>query len=157
MKPRHLARRVALQSLFEIDVAGHAPGVVLAARIDDQDPPLPAESVEFASKLVHGVVVYQARLDDVIARFAPEWPVDQIAVIDRNVLRIALWEIGIDRTPVKVAINEAVELAKMFGSDASSRFVNGVLGAATRSEFDLQRLLSQLGDEGVAHVQHRSG
>lgn len=143
MKSRHLARRVALQALFEIDVAGHAPGVVLATRLEDQAPPLAEESVEFASRLVHGVVVCRAQLDDVIARFAPEWPVDQIAVIDRNVLRIALWEIGVDQTPVKVAINEAVELAKVFGSDASSRFVNGVLGAATRGDVDLRRLLSQ--------------
>lgn len=143
MKLRHLARRLALQALFEIDMTGHAPGVVLAARLEDQEQPLPAESVEFASKLVHGVVVYRPQLDDIIAHFAPEWPVDQIAIIDRNVLRIALWEIGVDRTPVKVAINEAVELAKVFGSDASSRFVNGVLGAATRSEVDLRRLLSR--------------
>lgn len=143
MKPRHLARRVALQALFEIDVAAHLPGVVLAARLEDQIPPLPQEAVEFASRLVHGVVLYQTQLDDIIARFAPEWPVDQIAVIDRNVLRIALWEIGVDRTPIKVAINEAVELAKVFGSDASSRFVNGVLGAAARGEIDLHRLLTQ--------------
>lgn len=143
MKPRHLARRVALQSLFEIDVAEHPPGIVLAARLEDQVPPLAEESIEFASRLVHGVVVYRAQLDDIIARFAPEWPVEQIAVIDRNVLRIALWEIGVDLTPIKVAINEAVELAKVFGSDASPRFVNGVLGAATRSEVDLRRLLSQ--------------
>lgn len=142
MRPRHLARRVALQALFEIDVASHAPGVVLAARLEDQIPPLPEDAVEFASRLVHGVVTCHSQLDSIIARFAPEWPVDQIAVIDRNVLRIALWEIGVDRTPVKVAINEAVELAKVFGSDASSRFVNGVLGAATRGEIDLRRLLT---------------
>lgn len=143
MKPRHLARRLALQALFEIDVAGHAPGVVLAARIEDQSPPLSQESIAFASKLVYGVVVYRAQLDAVIAHFAPEWPVEQIAVIDRNVLRIALWEIGIDHTPVKVAINEAVEVAKVFGSEASSRFVNGVLGAATRDEVAVQQLLSR--------------
>lgn len=141
MKPRHLARRVALQALFEIDLAHHRPGDVLTERLADQTPPLTAEATEFARQLVEGVVNYWQALDGVIGQLAPEWPVAQIAVIDRNVLRIALWELAFSPTPVKVSINEAVELAKEFGSDASPRFVNGVLGAATRPGIELARLL----------------
>ena len=148
MKQRHLARRMALQVLFEVDLAHHMPGVVLTERLADQDEVLTdevltAEATEFAQRLVHGVIVYQAKLDAVIAQHAPEWPVSQIAAIDRNILRMALWEIGVDGTPVKVAINEAVELAKVFGAEASPRFVNGVLGAATRDDFDIRQALAQ--------------
>lgn len=143
MKQRHLARRIALQSLFEIDLAHHLPGVVLTERLADQDAPLTAEATGFAHRLVNGVIVYQTQLDGVIAQHAPEWPVTQIAAIDRNILRMALWEVGIEGTPVKVAINEAVELAKVFGSEASPRFVNGVLGAATRDSDDLHAMLVQ--------------
>lgn len=83
----------------------------------------------FASKLTQGVVEYQAQMDAIIARFAPEWPLDQMAVVDRNILRMAIYEFLIDgETPVKVAINEAVELAKTYGSDSAPRFINGVLG-----------------------------
>lgn len=143
MKQRHLARRIALQVLFEVDLAHHMPGVVLTERLVDQDEMLTPEATEFAQRLVHGVIVYQAQLDAVIALHAPEWPVSQIAAIDRNILRMALWEIGVLSTPVKVAINEAVELAKVFGSEASPRFVNGVLGAATREDFDIRQALAQ--------------
>lgn len=141
MKARHRARRVALQALFEIDITGHAPGLVLAARLDDENPALAPEIANFARNLVHGVVLYATQLDNIIARFAPNWPVDQIAVIDRNILRMALWETAREGTPLKVAINEAVELAKEFGSDASPRFVNGVLGASTRSDIKFSEML----------------
>jgi N utilization substance protein B len=83
----------------------------------------------FISQIVSGVIEYRQILDEFIADFAPDWPLDQVAVIDRNLLRIALWEIAVyQKTPVKVAVNEAVELAKIYGSDGSPRFVNGVLG-----------------------------
>jgi N utilization substance protein B len=85
--------------------------------------------------LVQGVNAHQERLDTLIGRYAPEWPVDQIAIIDRNVLRIAIYELLFrDDTPTKVAINEAVELAKEFGSESSGRFVNGVLGSLVAKE-----------------------
>jgi N utilization substance protein B len=90
---------------------------------------LPAEGCRFARHVVRGVLSNQELLDEMIAAYAPEWPIDQMAVVDRNILRIALFEFVVDRgTPPKVAINEAVELAKLFGSDSSQRFVNGVLG-----------------------------
>ncbi len=95
-----------------------------------EDRPLPSAGAAFAEKLVHGVLAHKATLDELIQRNAPQWPVHQMAIVDRNILRIALFELVLDRTtPVKVAINEAVEMAKMFGSESSHRFVNGVLGS----------------------------
>jgi N utilization substance protein B len=127
MKIRRRARRLALEVLYEYDIAEHAPGEILTRRLEDQ--PLEKAGVEFASKLIHNVVRYKDEMDRLIARHAPEWPLDQMAVIDRNVLRIAIFEFLIDdETPIKVAINEAVELAKLYGSDSAPRFINGVLG-----------------------------
>jgi N utilization substance protein B len=117
----------ALQALFEIDVVKHTVDDVLDRRMDELG--LPAEGCRFAQHIVRGVLSSQEQLDEMIVAYAPEWPIDQMAVIDRNILRIALFEFVVDRgTPPKVAINEAVELAKLFGSDSSQRFVNGVLG-----------------------------
>jgi N utilization substance protein B len=129
MKSRTRARSVALQALYEIDLMGHPPGQVLQERLEE-DPLNDATLENFARSIVMGVLPLASILDGTIAKHAPEWPMDQVAAIDRNVLRIALWEIAVDRqTPVKVAINEAVELAKLFGSDSSPRFINGVLGS----------------------------
>jgi len=133
MKVRHKARTIALQALFEIDCAQHHPVVVLERRLEDAE--LPDIGAEFARELVTGVRDRQEELDALIGRYAPEWPVDQIAIIDRNILRLAIFEILMrEDTPVKVAINEAVELAKEFGSDSSGRFVNGVLGSLVSAE-----------------------
>lgn len=127
MKARRRARRATLEALYEVDLANHAPDVVLERRILDQ--PLDEQGEEFALKLMAGVLEYQSGMDLVIARYAPEWPLDQMAIIDRNILRIAIFEFLVDdETPVKVAINEAVELAKLYGSDSAPRFINGVLG-----------------------------
>jgi len=128
MKPRTRARGIALQALYEIDIAGHTPGEVLEGRLSDG--PLEESLVSFTSQIVLGVLPIVNELDAIIARHAPEWPLEQVAAIDRNILRIALWEIAVsNQTPMKVAINEAVELAKVFGSDSTPRFVNGVLGS----------------------------
>ena len=128
MKTRHQARALALQALFEIDSVGHKPDLVLSYLILDEN--LPEDGAEFAHALVDGVTANQIKLDEIIGRHAPEWPVQQLAVIDRNILRIALYELQYTGdVPIKVAINEAIELAKTFGSDTAPRFVNGVLGA----------------------------
>jgi N utilization substance protein B len=93
------------------------------------DAELPQNAQSFSRGLVRGVLDHQSILDVFIHRHAPEWPLEQMAYIDRNILRIAIFEFAVDgHTPVKVAINEAVELAKTFGSDSAPRFVNGVLG-----------------------------
>ena len=128
MKVRRRARVLALQALYEIDSAHHPVGTVLDQRLTED--PLPEEGQVFARELLTGVIQHQVELDELIQHYAPEWPVDQMAVIDRNVLRIAIYEFFIGKlTPTKVAINEAVELAKLFGSDSAPRFVNGVLGS----------------------------
>lgn len=133
MKVRHGARIIALQALFEIDCAQHSPVAVLERRLEDAG--LPEIGAQFATELVVGVSDHKEHLDGLIGRYAPEWPVDQIAIIDRNILRMAIYEILMRHdTPIKVAINEAVELAKEFGSDSSGRFVNGVLGSLVSAE-----------------------
>jgi N utilization substance protein B len=138
MKVRHRARVAALQALFEIDCAAHNPTVVVERRLEEAE--LPETGALFARGLVQGVNDHQEQLDGLVERYAPEWPVDQIAIIDRNILRMAIYEILLqDETPLKVAINEAVELAKEFGSDSSARFVNGVLGSLVAAEVSASR------------------
>ena len=128
MKPRTRARGLALQALYEIDIAGHPPGQVLEERL--AEGPLEESLVTFVTQIVAGVLPLVQELDTIIAQHAPEWPLDQVATIDRNILRIALWEIAVsNQTPIKVAINEAVELGKVYGSESTPRFVNGVLGS----------------------------
>jgi transcription antitermination protein NusB len=126
---RRKARQVALEILYEVDCAEHAVDDVIARRLGDEEDPLDDSTENFLRDIIHGVIQHQGALDAVIHRYAPEWPVDQMAIIDRNILRMAIFEIAIDEdTPLKVAINEAVELAKIYGSDSAPRFVNGVLG-----------------------------
>ena len=132
MQVRRRARVLALQTLYEADLANHSPGQVLQRHFQDSE--LPSNGQHFASQLVSGVIENRAQLDELISRYAPEWPLDQMPAIDRNILRIAIFEFVLDgSTPVKVAINEAVEVAKMFGSESSARFVNGVLGSLATS------------------------
>jgi len=138
MKTRRRARRVTLETLYEYDIVSHEPDEVLEQRLEAS--PMERAGVEFARQLIHGVITYQEQMDTLIARFAPEWPLDQMAVIDRNVLRIAIYEfLATDETPVKVAINEAVELAKVYGSDSAPRFINGVLGTLADHQEELRR------------------
>jgi N utilization substance protein B len=141
MKARRKARAVALQALYEVDCTAHPAELVLEQRLGEQ--PLNAELSEFARHLVAGVLAHAPALDRLIHKHAPEWPLDQMAVIDHNILRMAIWEFAIDRqTPIKVAINEAVELAKLYGSDSAPRFVNGVLGALASKEAELAHSLT---------------
>jgi len=140
MKSRTRARSLALQVLYEIDIAQHSPTEVFRLRLEDM--PLSEELAEFARQIIFGVLSLTKVLDHAIARYAPEWPLDQIAAIDRNILRMACWEFAVQReTPVKVAINEAVELAKMYGSDSTARFVNGVLGSLVEHQHELEQQL----------------
>ena len=126
---RRRSRTAALQSLFAADVRGIWNDPQLEWLDDDEA--LPDSTIDFAQKLLSGVSKNRSGLDNVITRYAPAWPVSQLSVIDRNILRIALFElIYTPGTPRKTAINEAVELAKIFGSESSARFVNGVLGSA---------------------------
>ncbi len=124
---RRQARMIALQTLYEYDVAQHTPAEVLQRHVEER--PLPSQVVEYAEVLVLGVCEHLADIDAHIQSAAREWPLQQMARIDKNILRLAIYEILFSATvPAKAAINEAVELAKIFGSDTSSRFINGVLG-----------------------------
>ena len=136
MKQRTRARSLALQVLYEVDLSNHLPGQVLKERL--ADVPLTETLADFTRRIVFGVHPLTESLDNAIAKYAPDWPLEQIAPIDRNILRIAFWEFAIDKqTPVKVAINEAVELAKLFGSDAAPGFVNGVLGSLAKHQNEI--------------------
>ncbi len=124
---RRKARALALQALYEVEV-GHKVEEILSCRLANEN--LSEENVTFVQELVNGVVRNKEMIDRNIQNFAPAWPIDQISLVDRNILRLAIFEILLDnRVPVKVAVNEAVELAKRFGSDNSSKFINGVLGS----------------------------
>lgn len=143
MKSRTRARGLALQVLYEVDMVNHPPVETFQTRLEDAS--LSDELAEFARQIVFGVLSLTRELDSLIARYAPEWPLDQIAAIDRNILRIALWEFAVQReTPVKVAINEAVELAKQYGSDSAPRFVNGALGGLAEHKEDIHQRVGKL-------------
>lgn len=134
MSNRHLARTIAMQSLYAWDFAGKKDAALaenlkhnaaeFAPEFDDEG---------FAAELTNGVVAHASEIDELIVKYAPEWPLDQITTVDRCVLRLGIYELVFSETvPSKVAINEAIELAKSFGGEASGRFVNGVLGAIYR-------------------------
>ncbi len=136
---------MALQALYEIDCAAHVADEVLERHL--QANTLSGELEVFLRDIVYGVLEHKPRLDEIIQRYAPEWPVSQMAIVDRNILRIAIYELEIDKqTPTKVAINEAVELAKTFASDSAPRFVNGVLGTLVSKSGELDDLPD---DEGA--------
>jgi transcription antitermination protein NusB len=136
---RHLGRIIALQTLYEFEFRQDSADAladvdeILSRNLERYEETI--DDKTFVQQLVHGVRENVAKLDSTIQPIAPEWPLEQIARIDRTILRMALYELlemG-DKVPPKVAINEAVELAKAFGSDNSSKFVNGVLGTAYRT------------------------
>jgi N utilization substance protein B len=123
-------------------VANHLPGDVYKERLEET--PLTGDLSEFARQIVFGVLPLTNELDHLIAKYAPEWPFDQIAAIDRNILRMACWEFAVYHdTPLKVVINEAVELAKLYGSDSAPRFVNGVLGSLADHQHDIKQNLQK--------------
>ncbi len=130
---------MALQTLYEVDTVHHNWNAVLARHLEEHH--LPPQGSDFVRHLVSGVLEHGAKLDAIIREIAPQWPCNQMAVIDRNILRMAIYEMLMDpEVPVKVAINEAVELAKTFGSESSRRFINGALGtlAAWRNLLEVE-------------------
>jgi N utilization substance protein B len=129
MANRHLLRTVALQSLFEWDFNNRQGDISDILNHALEEFAGGAEDTEFAKELVVGVVDNMEALDKLIVETAPEWPIAQITVIDRNVLRLGIYELMFSKKiPPKVAINEAVEMGKRFGGESSGKFVNGVLG-----------------------------
>jgi len=147
MKTRTKARAVALQALYEYDLSGHPVSVILNNRFAEEKD-IDDKFKEFIQEIVFGVYPIISILDNLISRHAPEWPLDQVASIDRNIIRIALWEFGVKKcTPVKVAINEAVELGKLYGSDSTPRFVNGVLGSLVGQYDHYRHVLDKIYNE----------
>jgi transcription antitermination protein NusB len=125
---RHRARIVALQTLYELEFAANTSSSILERTLKERE--LPEGATPFAEGLVNGVTQNKHFLDGTISRFAKAFPVGQLAAMDRTILRLALFEILVDKSvPAKVAINEAVELAKEFGADTAPKFINGVLGS----------------------------
>ncbi len=126
---RRKARRLALETLYEADCAEHRAEAVLERHLE-RNKDLGEAAAGFLRRAVLGTLAHASALDERIAECAPEWPVEELAIIDRNILRLALWEFSVSgETPVKVAINEAVELAKRYSTDSAPRFINGVLGS----------------------------
>jgi len=132
MASRHLSRSITMQSLYEWDFNGKKEGSlekIVQKNIDEFGPGL--ETKDFIWELAKGVLSKISNIDKIIEKAAPEWPLDQITIVDRNVLRIGLFELlygNKEEVPPKVAINEAIELAKSFGGESSGKFINGVLG-----------------------------
>lgn len=126
---RRRARIIALQTLYELDIVRHPALEVLERHLEEEG--VSAETANFARQLVDGVVSNLSKIDEIIRECAPNWPLEQMARMDKSILRLAIFEVLFDNnaTPPKAAINEAVELAKLFGGEASSKFINGVLGS----------------------------
>ena len=128
LPPRRRARALALQAIFELDATKHPAKAVLRALFNDSE--LTVSGQEFATEIVVGVSQQNKVLDAKIQQYAPAWPVNQLSLVDRSLLRLAVYELTITQNvSAKVVINEAVELAKLFGGESSPRFINGVLGS----------------------------
>lgn len=142
MSNRHLARSIAMQSLFQWDFHGRPKdklAKIVGQTLKEFAPGL--EDVGFTQGLVERVTEYLPEIDKIISQHAPEWPIEQITLVDRNILRLGVAELKFDETiPSKVAINEAIELAKNFGGESSGRFVNGVLGAIYKEMMEKNQL-----------------
>ena len=136
---RRRARALAFQALYEVDSVRHDMEEVVTRLLTKGG--VSEENAAFIRELVSGVIQNKEKINHNIQSLAPAWPIEQIPVVDRNILRLAIFEILLNnKVPVKVAINEAVELAKMFGSDNSSKFVNGVLGSVSALAIDRKLL-----------------
>ncbi len=137
MASRHLSRSIVMQSLYEWDFFSKKKGSlkkIVERNIKEFGPGL--KNTDFIWKLVDGVAGKLSQIDKIIEKAAPEWPIEQIAIIDRNVLRLGLYELLYEKkeeVPPKVAINEAIELAKSFGGESSGKFINGVLGTVYKN------------------------
>lgn len=131
MANRHLSRTMAMQTLYQWDFSGSKdkePADLLAYNLQEFAPSFNDEG--FALHLIDGVLKNKEEIDELIKKYATEWPIEQITIVDRNILRLGIYELKFDpEIPSKVAINEAIEVAKTYGGESSGKFVNGVLGA----------------------------
>lgn len=135
MSNRHLCRALALQSLYEWDFNNGTRDAVDILKRNIEEFATDLDEKDFAERIVAGILAHQGEIDGLITKFAPDWPLQKITTVDRNVLRIGTFELVFTHEiPSKVAINEAIELAKTFGGESSGKFVNGVLGAVFRDQ-----------------------
>ncbi len=127
---RHKARIIALKVLYEADTVSHSAMAILARTLAEEQ--LAEGTEDFAKELVSGTIEHRDRIDQIIRDHAPAWPLEQVPAVDRNILRLAIYEIIINnKVPMRAVINEAVELAKDYGGESSPKFINGVLGAVS--------------------------
>ena len=156
MSNRHLARTICLQSLYEWDFNNRAEDLValLEKNLAEFAPDFDDEG--FTSELISGTAKNVDEIDQLITKYAPEWPIEQITVVDRNVLRIGIFELKFSpEIPPKVAINEAIELAKAFGGESSGKFVNGVLGTIYKEMGEKQVVNSKTGKKTVEKAEDK--
>ena len=146
MSNRHLSRTIAVQTLYQWDFNGKAGDIIDIMKTNKESFAPEFDDQGFIEHLVAGVEKHAPEIDAQIVKFAPEWPLDQITIVDRNVLRLGIFELRYDNNiPAKVAINEAIELAKAFGGESSGKFVNGVLGAVYKDigEKEIDKLAAE--------------
>jgi len=140
MSNRHLARSIAMQTIFEWDFRGQ-PSAALPAILDQNIKEFGVglgEEKTFSADIVNGIIEHLKEIDEIIVKYAPNWPIEKITVMDRNILRLGIWEMKFNpEVPPKVAINEAIELAKTYGGPASGKFVNGVLGSLYKNIYPI--------------------
>jgi len=154
MANRHLSRTIIIQALYEWDFSKSEPVDEIVQRGIDTFKN--EADQQFIFTVVRGVIGHLEELDNLIAQYAPEWPLDQIAVIDKTLLRASVYELlYVDDAPPKVVINEAVELAKTFGGDSSAKFINGVLGTVYRThpKFADQQVVGETAGKGSTHAE----
>jgi N utilization substance protein B len=141
MKSRTKARGLAMQALYELDMTDHKVGDVISTSLATSN--LSEELKDFSQRIISEIYPIRETLDEIIEEHAPEWPINQVSSVDKNLIRIALWEFAIfGETPLKVAINESIELAKEYGSDSSPRFINGVLGSLASKKNEIKTTIN---------------
>lgn len=140
---RSHARRIALQVMYEIDTTSHLPGDIIQGNLQNNQSAMPFK--DFVVTLVMGTYKLMVPMDTVLQDYAPEWPLNQVAVVDRNILRLALYELLFEKTPRNVVVDEAVWLARLYGADGTIRFVNGVLGTISNNLDDIR--------QDIRHIQ----
>lgn len=149
---RSLARRIALQILYEVDSVGHKAGVVLKIHLNARQ--VGRKTRQYTRRLVTGTLDHREQVDNIIRRYATEFPVEQMAIIDRNILRLAIFELAYEvHVPIGVVIDEGVQLARLFGADGSTGLVTGVLGALVEDDALLQQLRLESGDTSSEESQ----
>lgn len=156
MSNRHLARTICLQSLYEWDFNNRRTDLNEVLKKNQQQFAPDFEDEGFTGQLLKGVIMHSGQIDELITKYAPEWPLEQITVVDRNVLRIGIYELKFAaEIPPKVAINEAIELAKAFGGESSGKFVNGVLGTIYKEMGEKEVYNSKTGEKSIEKAEEQ--